>query len=182
VTFLDRLIAALEAFRDPVPATTVTGGESDVPSVDLVFDEMRKTLTDQETLRDTLDTKATFFLTSGSIIIGFAGLQRGTTDELDIGRFWLIPLLLIYLALVLLVIAAYRPRGFEPIGLEPETLPDYLEEDPDYTKRQFIATMREIHQKNVRPLNRKGLYVILAQAALVIEVTYLVFVLIIHIW
>ncbi|MGH9174618.1 MAG: hypothetical protein ACRD1H_09675 [Vicinamibacterales bacterium] len=86
--------------------------------------------------------------------------------------------MIIYLALVFSVIQAYRLRGFSSGGLEPETLPDYLFEEPEGTKRQMIATMREIHRANVEPINTKIRWLRHAEVLLVAEAGYLVLVII----
>jgi len=125
-----------------------------------------------------LDTKAAFILTSASIIVGFSGLSGLDPARTPGGSGWLIPSLLIYLALVVSVIQAYRLRGFSSSGLEPETLPDYLFEKAEVTKRQMIATMREIHRANVEPVNTKIRWLRRAEVLLATEAGYFVLVII----
>ncbi|HEX5165265.1 MAG TPA: hypothetical protein VFV93_07715 [Thermomicrobiales bacterium] len=167
--------------RDSVEIQDDESGDDEspeAPSVDVVFAEMRRTLDAQQAQITMLDTKAAFILTSASIIVGFSGLSGLGPDQRSGSSGWLIPALLVYLALIVSVIQAYRLRGFSSSGLEPETLPDYLFERPEVTKRQMIATMREIHRANVEPVNTKIRWLRRAEILLATEAAYFVLVII----
>jgi hypothetical protein len=135
---------------------------------------MRQALAAQQTQIATIDTKASFFLTAGSLIIGFSGLPGAASNAVAPNHAWSVPALALYLALLIAVIQAYRARGLSSIALDPRELTMYLHEQPEFTKRQLVATFAIAHEENVLPLERKALWLQRAQAFLGMEAAYLV--------
>ena len=151
-----------------------TGAVLDGSSVDIVLDEMRRTLAAQQAQIAIVDAKASFFLTAGSLVIGFSGLPGAAASTVASNRAWAVPALVLYLALLIAVVQAYRPHGLTSSALDPRELPSYLFEKPEFTKRQLIATLAVAHEQNVQPLELKGLWLQRAQAFLGMEAAYLV--------
>lgn len=145
------------------------------PSTDIIYQETLRTLADQRSDIQTLDAKASFFLTSATILVGTSGFP-GTSTLFVEQRDLLTPVLIIYVLLLACVVQAYRLRGLSPVGLRATELPEYLTEDPEYTKRQLITAMLATHQRNVAPVATKERWLLGAQLLLVLEALYLLLV------
>lgn len=108
----------------------------EAPSVDVVFAEMRRTLDAQQAQITMLDTNAAFILTSASSIVGFSGLSELDPNRALGGSGWLIPSLLVYLALVVSVIQAHRLRV-----ISSSTSTEYGWIDPTATKCTLLSLL-----------------------------------------
>jgi hypothetical protein len=142
------------------------------PSADIIYQETLRTLADQQSDIQTLDAKASFFLTSATILVGTSGFP-GTSTLFVERRDLLTVVLVIYFFLLICVVQAYRLRGLSPAGLRASELPEYLYEDPEYTKLQLITAMLETHQRNVGPVASKERWLLRAQLLLLAEALYL---------
>ena len=163
-------------FRPPEPPPEAEEDPDGVyqESIDLVYNQVIRTVDAQQAYISTLDNKASFVLTAASIIIGFQGLP-GATGSLGVhDPKWLIPAFVVYVALLIAIFQAYRLRGFTSAGLEPAALQLYYEESPEFAKRQFVATMRLAYEENIPQVNRKALWLRVAEWLLLVQVLALV--------
>ena len=92
------------------------------PSADIIYQETLRTLADQQSDIQTLDAKASFFLTSATILVGTSGFP-GTSTLFVERRDLLTVVLVIYFFLLICVVQAYRLRGLSPAGLRASELP-----------------------------------------------------------
>lgn len=157
------------------PTSPNSSEDLGAPSTDVIYQEMLRTLADQQSDIQTPDTKASFFLTAATILVGTSGFP-GTLTLFEARRDLLTGALILYFLLLICVIQAYQLRGLSPAGLQAVELPDYLYEDPEYTRRQLISAMRATHQRNVRPIATKERWLLRAQLLLLAEVLYLLMV------
>jgi hypothetical protein len=85
------------------------------PSTDIIYQETLRTLADQQADIQTLDAKASFFLTAATILVGTSGFL-GTSTLFVERRDLLTVVLVIYFLLLVCVVQAYRLRGLSPAG------------------------------------------------------------------
>lgn len=139
-------------------------------SVDLVYDQILRTVDAQHENAQAIDSKASFILTSATLVMGLNGLieigQGGVIPNVA----WMLPASILFLFVLVAVFQSYRSRSFMSAGFSPEELQTYLFDDREYTQRQFIATMRLAHEKNDSTIKSKGKWLKISEYLFIAQV------------
>lgn len=158
--------------HSPTPPSAVES--SSAVSVDIVYEQVIRTIDAQHDHISAIDAKASFVLAAASIVIGFQGLP-GAGNSFGIRNpLWLAPAFVIYVALVSSIFQAYRLREFKSHGMDPAELQTYYYDTVEFTKRQIVATMRQAYEENIPKIEEKVCWLQRAERLLVAEVVMLV--------
>ncbi len=153
-------------------------------SLNIVYDEIKGQMAEQAAQIATLDGKASFILTSASLLTaGATGLQGTVAQHAGSSR-WLIPLvvrandavhwlevaaLLVYLGVLVAAWNGYRVRVYhrvpDPKGIHEK----YLFDEEDVTKRKLAATMVKSYVDDEKEVKKKVWWTQVAFIALGIE-------------
>lgn len=160
-------------FGRPIPPIETPETTSAV-SVDLVYEQVIRTVDAQHDHIMAIDAKVSFILTAASIVIGFQGLL-GVGSSIGMRNpLWIAPAFVIYILLLISTFQAYRLREFKSRGLDPAELQTYYCDSIEFTKRQFVATLRLAYEENLPKIDRKVCWLQRAEKLLVAEIVALV--------
>ena len=159
--------------------------EEELPSIDIVYTEVKDRLDVQLRQTDSLDSKSSALLFIASIVIGIgaaaqAALLGKTTSALALLLFS-IPICF-YLLMVFFALRSWiiRPYFRDP---EPRPLRDfYLSQQPQFTKRRIITHFISSYEWNTMVIKKKVRELRLCIWFFVAEVTLLTLVLAIRPW
>ncbi|MDP9469064.1 MAG: hypothetical protein M3Q71_00135 [Chloroflexota bacterium] len=146
----------------------------EVPSLEVVFEEMKHRLQAQTVLFDRLGDDARFVLTAASLLVaGFGALPGFATRPSSYLDRWLaVPSLCIYFWLVWTSMQGFRLSAIT-VTPEPSRLRSYLIEQSETTKRRLIAAMDVAFERNKQRIADKTCQVQRSQQALVAEAAWL---------
>jgi hypothetical protein len=152
-----------------------------VPSLEIVFEETKRSLEDQARLWDNLSDNSRFVLTAASLLAAGLAAFPLSSDSKPLEGWLVTPALIVYLWLAWCSLQGFRIRPFstssEPLGLR-----EYLKEEPEFTRRRVVAAMVQVFENNRHHLSQKACWVNRSQQLLVIEASWLVVMSVVRLW
>lgn len=139
-------------------------------SVDLVYEQVLRSVDTQHENVRSIDGKASFILTSATLVMGLNGLGEVGEDKLIPNTLWMLPSSMLFLGVVVAVFRAYRSRTFSSPAFSPSELQEYLFNEREYTQRQFIAALRATHEGNSDTIKLKGKWLRISEILFVSQV------------
>jgi len=175
---------AVEEFPKGVAADSAEA-EEEVPSIDIVYTEVKDRLEIQLRQIDSLDGKNGAILFISSIVIGVGAAAQaaliGLTENILVLTFFSIPILF-YLATMFFALRGWivRPYFRDP---EPRPLRDYyLSKQSQFTKRRIITHFISSYEWNTMVIKKKVRELRISMWFFLAEVTSLVLALVIRPW
>jgi len=175
---------AVEEFPKGVAADSAEA-EEEVPSIDIVYSEVKDRLDVQLRQIDSLDGKNGAILFISSIVIGVGAAAQaaliGSTENILVLTVFSIPILF-YLATMFFALRGWiiRPYFRDP---EPRPLRDYyLSKQSQFTKRRIITHFISSYEWNTRVIKNKVRELRVSMWFFLAEVTSLVLALVIRPW
>jgi len=175
---------AVEEFPKGVAADSAEA-EEEVPSIDIVYTEVKDRLEIQLRQIDSLDGKNGAILFISSIVIGVGAAAQaaliGLTENILVLTFFSIPILF-YLATMSFALRGWivRPYFRDP---EPRPLRDYyLSKQSQFTKRRIITHFISSYEWNTMVIKKKVRDLRISMWFFLAEVTSLVLALVIRPW
>jgi len=175
---------AVEEFPKGVAADSAEA-EEEVPSIDIVYTEVKDRLEIQLHQIDSLDGKNGAILFISSIVIGVGAAAQaaliGLTENILVLTFFSIPILF-YLATMFFALRGWivRPYFRDP---EPRPLRDYyLSKQSQFTKRRIITHFISSYEWNTMVIKKKVRELRISMWFFLAEVTSLVLALVIRPW
>lgn len=175
---------AVEEFPKGVAADSAEV-EEEVPSIDIVYTEVKDRLEIQLRQIDSLDGKNGAILFISSIVIGVGAAAQaaliGLTENILVLTFFSIPILF-YLATMFFALRGWivRPYFRDP---EPRPLRDYyLSKQSQFTKRRIITHFISSYEWNTMVIKNKVRELRLSMWFFLAEVTSLALVLVMRPW
>lgn len=143
-------------------------------SVDLVFDQVLRSVESQHANLKSIDEKASFILASATLVMGLTSLAIANTSDQGLNTVWLAPAGVLYFIIVLSVFGSYRSRDHFGASFLPKELQEYLFDSKEYTKRQFIAAMRLTYEGNDATVKAKGKWLRISEVMFLVQVAVVV--------
>jgi hypothetical protein len=160
---IDRLIGTdVTDVHEPVPEDVTV----------LVFEEMKRSLTDQQTQFAQINARASYIFTGASITAAFQSLFWIGSDAFSANSLWSVPLLVLFLGLTYAIVQAFRNPGLS-IAFEPSGLATYVSMPASEVRLELMGAAQQIHAVNAIALARKAVWMNRAEALLIAEIGYL---------
>lgn len=151
---------------------------SATPSLDFVYEEMKRRVDAQDVQFVALDGKASFALTAASILAAGLGLSDSSVFETRLTRIDSLEAavvglaVLLFLSLVGCVVKAHHLRRLQHVPV-PRELMTYVPRDPQETKEHLADAMMHALEFNEAVAKNKARWVIAAEVLLLIEAAWL---------
>ena len=158
--WINRLIGTESRETDPEDVTI------------LVFEEMKRSLADQQTQFAQINARASYIFTGASITAAFQGLFWIGSDAFSVNSLWSVPLLVLFLGLTFAIVQAFRNPGLS-IAFEPSGLAAFTTMPASEVRQELMKAAQQIHAVNAIALTRKAAWMNRAEALLIAEIGYL---------
>jgi len=152
-------------------------GEQDTPreegdAIDLVFEEMKRSLADQQTQFEQINARASYIFTGASITAAFQGLFGVGSGAFSDNSLWSVPLLILFIGLTYAIVQAFRNPGLS-VTFDPSGLVAYASKPAPQVKHELTHAIQQIHAVNAIALARKATWMNRAEVLLIAEIGYL---------
>ena len=138
----------------------------------LVYEEMKRSLADQQTQFEQINARASYIFTGASITAAFQGLFGIGTGAFSSSSLWSVPLLILFLGLTYAIVQAFRNPGLS-VSFDPPGLAAYATAPTRKVMHELMQVIQQIHAVNAIALARKATWMNRAEVLLLAEIGYL---------
>ena len=164
----------MQRLIDRLLGTDVSEPESD-DATSLVYDEMKRSLADQQRQFEQINARASYIFTGASITAAFQGLFGIGSGAFSANSLWSVPLLVLFVGLTYAIVQAFRNPGLS-VSFDPAGLIAFSSAPTRQVRQELVQAIQQIHAVNAIALTRKATWMNRAEVLLLAEIGYLLIV------